>query len=44
MFYFFCAQEYSLSGLCFIVMVVLGNSLGGMLIPARSKLAGEGKK
>ena len=44
MFYFFCAQEYSLSGLCFIVMVVLGNSLGGMLIPVLSKLAGEGKK
>ena len=39
MFYFFCAGNFTPAALCFIVMVVIGNSLGGMLIPALSLLA-----
>ena len=39
MFYFFCAGSYSLRAALFVIMVIIGNSLGGMLIPMLRKLA-----
>ena len=33
MFYFFCAGEYSMKMVCFLLFVVLGNSIGGWLMP-----------
>ena len=43
LFYFFLAGEYSLRGVGFILLVVLGNTVGGMLLPALRTLAGENK-
>ena len=43
MFYFFLAGEYSLRGVGFILLVVLGNTVGGMLVPALRTFAGENK-
>ena len=34
MFYFFCAGSFTLPSFCFLLMVVLGNSIGGMIVPA----------
>lgn len=41
MFYFFTALRFDIPSLIFIVIVVLGNSVGGMLIPLISKFAGN---
>ena len=43
LFYFFLAGEYSLRGVVFILLVVLGNTVGGMLVPALRTFAGENK-
>ena len=43
MFYFFCAGKFTPAAFCFLFMVVLGNSLGGMLVPALYVI-GNGKK
>ncbi len=43
MFYFFLAGEYSLRGVGFILLVILGNTVGGMLLPALRTFAGENK-
>ena len=43
LFYFFLAGEYSLRGVGFILLVVLGNTVGGMLVPALRTVAGENK-
>lgn len=40
MFYFFCAGEYSLKMLTFLLLVVVGNSIGGWLMPLFARLAG----
>ena len=39
MFYFFCAGEYSLKMVVFLLLVVAGNSLGGWLMPLLARLA-----
>ena len=39
MFYFFCAGEYSGQMVMFLVLVVIGNSLGGWLMPFLTRLA-----
>lgn len=39
MFYFFLAGPFSARGLCFILLVVFGNTIGGMLLPALRVLA-----
>lgn len=41
MFYFFAARLFTGSTALFLLLVVIGNSLGGMLIPAFKLLAGE---
>lgn len=41
MFYFFCAGEYSLKMIVFILFVVIGNSIGGWLMPLFARLAGN---
>ena len=43
MFYFFLAGEYSLRFVGFILLVILGNTVGGMLLPALRTFAGENK-
>ncbi len=40
MFYFFCAGEYSMDMVVFLLLVVLGNAVGGWLMPIFSRLAG----
>jgi len=44
MFYFFLAGSFGLSTWIFLAVVVLGNSVGGMLIPALTTLANSTKK
>lgn len=41
MFYFFLAQSFTLESWVFLGIVVLGNSVGGMLIPALTTLANK---
>ena len=41
MFYFFCAGEYSPEMFAFLLLVVLGNAVGGWLMPLFSRLAGK---
>lgn len=41
MFYFFCAGEYSMDMFVFLLLVVLGNAVGGWLMPILSRLAGK---
>lgn len=43
MFYFFCARMFGAEVFVFLVLVVIGNSVGGMFIPVLRMLA-EGKK
>ena len=43
MFYFFCARMFSLEVFVFLALVVVGNSVGGMFIPALRMLAEEKK-
>ena len=43
MFYFALAGLFNIRALAFILLVVLGNSLGGLLIPAVQSLKGECK-
>lgn len=43
MFYFFVSLEFSLEMVIFLVIVIIGNAVGGMLMPAVSKFA-NGKK
>ncbi len=40
MFYFFCAGEYSVRMVVFLLLVVIGNSIGGWLMPLFARLAG----
>jgi len=40
MFYFFCAGEYSVETVIFLALVVIGNAVGGWLMPLLSRLAG----
>lgn len=39
MFYFFCAGEYSVDMVAFLVAVIAGNSIGGCLMPLLTRLA-----
>lgn len=39
MFYFFCAGVYSAAGFRFLLLVVLGNTIGGCLVPFLTRLA-----
>ena len=41
MFYFALAGLYRLESAVFLLLVVLGNSLGGLFIPALQALKGE---
>ena len=41
MFYLFLCRSFSAEAFGFLALVVVGNSLGGMLIPALKCLAGE---
>ncbi len=41
MFYFFAAMRFDMQSVFFIVTVILGNAIGGMLIPALVKLGGK---
>lgn len=43
MFYFFAAMEFSVKMIVFLVIVILGNTVGGMLMPAVTKLADPNK-
>lgn len=43
MFYFFIAKSFTLESFVFIGIVILGNTVGGMLIPAVSALANPKK-
>ena len=43
MFYFALAGLFRLQSLCFLLLVVLGNSLGGLFIPFLQRLKGEGR-
>ncbi|MBP3493256.1 MAG: formate/nitrite transporter family protein [Oscillospiraceae bacterium] len=43
MFYFFCARMFSAEVFLFLAIVIVGNSVGGMFIPALRKLAEEKK-
>ena len=43
MFYFFCARMFGLEVFVFLALVVVGNSVGGMFIPALRMLAEEKK-
>lgn len=40
MFYFFCAGEYSVRMVVFLLLVVVGNSIGGWLMPLLFRLTG----
>lgn len=44
MFYFFCAGSFTLPSFCFLFMVVLGNSVGGMIVPALYTVGNPAKK
>ena len=44
MFYFFLADSFGIHTWFFLAIVVLGNSVGGMIIPALTTLANSGKK
>lgn len=44
MFYFFLADSFGIHTWFFLALVVLGNSVGGMIIPALTTLANSGKK
>ena len=44
MFYFFCARMLSAEVFVFLMIVVTGNSVGGIFVPALRKLAEEKKK
>lgn len=39
MFYFFCAGEYSMAVLVFLALVVIGNAIGGCIVPFLMRLA-----
>lgn len=39
MFYFFAAMEFSVETVIFLAIVILGNAIGGMLMPAVKKFA-----
>ncbi|MBP3700197.1 MAG: formate/nitrite transporter family protein [Oscillospiraceae bacterium] len=41
MFYFFCARMFSGEVFLFLLLVVIGNAVGGMFIPALRRLAEE---
>ena len=41
MFYFILAGCFSWHSLCFLLLVILGNSIGGMLIPLLRRFAGD---
>lgn len=43
MFYFFLAGMWSLKAMAYLLIMTLGNSLGGMLIPAVKRLEAAGK-
>ncbi len=43
MFYFFCARMFSGEVFLFLLLVVIGNAVGGMFIPALRRLAEEKK-
>ena len=43
MFYFFCARMFSVEVFLFLLLVVIGNAVGGMFIPALRRLAEEKK-
>ena len=43
MFYFFCARMFSVEVFLFLLLVVIGNAVGGMFIPALRLLAEEKK-
>lgn len=40
MFYFFCAGEYSVRMVVFLLLVIVGNSIGGWLMPLFTRLVG----
>ena len=44
MYYFSIAQSFSLNSLLYIVLCVVGNSVGGMIIPLLTKLTKEKSK
>lgn len=44
MFYFFLADSFGIHTWFFLALVVLGNSVGGMIIPALTTLANSGNK
>ncbi|MBE6582908.1 MAG: formate/nitrite transporter family protein [Ruminococcaceae bacterium] len=44
MFYFFTARIFSLEMLVFLVIVILGNTVGGLLFPTLTLLKGEKKE
>ena len=44
MFYFFCARMFSGEVFLFLLLVVIGNAVGGMFIPALRLLAEEKKQ
>jgi len=39
MFYFFCAGTYSMKMIAFLIPVIIGNAIGGWLMPLFAKLA-----
>ena len=41
MFYFFCARMFRAEVIVFLVLVIVGNAVGGMFIPALRRLAKE---
>ncbi|MBQ8254728.1 MAG: formate/nitrite transporter family protein [Clostridia bacterium] len=44
MFYFFTARIFSLEMLLFLIIVILGNTVGGLLFPTLTLLKGEKKE
>ena len=44
MFYFFCAGSFTLPSFCFLFMVVLGNSIGGVIVPLLYTIGNPKKK
>ena len=44
MFYFFTARIFSLKMLVFLLIVILGNTVGGLLFPMLTLLKGEKKE
>ena len=41
LFYFFAAGEWNGKGILFLLIVLLGNTVGGMLFPLLGKLSGR---